>query len=95
MKKKARAKKTKITTIEGLAIAVQEGFEAVHARFDHVEKRFDNLGARLEEAEKRIAALEMKVSGLYRPIDDQKMERLDISHLFARLSKLEEKVFGK
>lgn len=95
MKKKRIVKKTKITTIEGLAIAVQEGFDEMRVRFDHVDKRFDRLEAHLGEAEKRISALEMKVGGLYRLIDDKKMEKLDINHLFARLTKLEGKVFGK
>lgn len=95
MTAKQKTKKLKITTIEGLAIAMQEGFSDMHERFDHVDKRFDRLEKRLEEAERRIAALEMKVAGIYRLLEEEKMQRLDVRHLFTRIAKLEEKVFGK
>lgn len=92
---KRKNRKPKITTIEGLAIAVQEGFSEMHERFDQVDKRFDRLEKRIEEAEKRIAALEMKVAGIYRMLEEEKMQRLDVTHLFTRLARLEQKVFGK
>ena len=37
----------------------------------------------------------MKVAGIYRMLEEEKTQRLDVNHLFARIEKLEEKVFGK
>ncbi len=85
---KKRAKRAKITTIDGLAVAMAEGFADMNERFDRLEKRLDDL-------DRRVTALEMKVSGIYRQFADDKMHRLDVQQLISRVAKLEEKVYGK
>lgn len=92
---KKRAKRAKITTIEGLAVAMAEGFAEVHERFDEMDKRFDRLETQLEDLERRVTALEMKISGIYRQFADDKLHRLDVQQLLSRVAKLEEKVYGK
>ncbi len=89
------AKRPKITTIEGLAIAMQEGFSVMNERFDRMDKRFDRLESQLKDLENRVSALEMKVSGIYRQLSEDKMHRLNVKLLIDRVAKLEEKVFGK
>ncbi len=85
---KKHSTRKKITTIEGLAIAVHEGFEEMRGEFKDVKSLLQNL-------DRRVSALEMKVVGMYRQRDENKMHRLDVQYLTSRISKLEEKVFGK
>lgn len=96
---KKRAKRAKIMTIEGLAVAMAEGFADVNTRFDALERkfdaRFDKLEKKIEDLDRRVTALEMKVSGIYRQFADDKLHRLDVQQLLSRVAKLEEKVYGK
>jgi len=90
MKKKPAKKK--IDTVEKLAGLVLQEFADLRGE---MSTGFSRAERSLKEVERRIAALEMKVSGIDRRLDSEAMERLDIKSLFARLTKLEEEVFGK
>lgn len=88
----------KITTIEGLAVAMAEGFADVHAgfrgvegRFDEVSERFDEVDKRLEKLEKRQENMETRLGRIEQHFDAP--ESL-LRQLLDRLIAVESKLFG-
>ena len=95
-------KKSKVDTIEKLAILMKSGFESVDIRFDAVDARFDTLeqemetgfkevNTKLDRIDTRIAALELAVFGA----TSSSGGRLLHDSLFFRIGKLEKAVFRK
>jgi predicted RNase H-like nuclease (RuvC/YqgF family) len=98
MKRKVRSKarsKAKITTIEGLAAAMAEGFADVAARFDAMDAKFDALASDVRDLDRRLTAVESKLDGILRRLDDEAMERMDVRSLQARMDRIEEHLFGQ
>ena len=82
MKKKTQKKKN--MTIDGLAVIVAKGFDAVDKRFDAVDKRFDSLEERLTN----------KINGLDQRIDDLALNRAtrdELRIIQLRVDRLEKK----
>lgn len=95
---KTKAKRVKVSTIEGLAgmIAdltkdVQIGFDSMDARFDKVEAELGEIKRTLDRMDTRLAALELAVFGA----SASQGGRLADSSILERLSKLEHVVFRK
>ena len=74
-------KKSKVDTIEKLAILMKSGFESVDARFDAMDARFDAMDVRFD-------ALEQEMETGFKQLNT-KLDRID-----TRIAALELAVFG-
>jgi len=89
MKKKTQKKKN--MTIDGLAVIVAKGFDAVDKRFDAVDKRFDAVDKRFDSLEERLTN---KINGLDQRIDDLALNRAtrdELRIIQLRVDRLEKK----
>ena len=84
-----------MTTIEGLAAVVAEGFAEMHERFDVLEEKSDSFRDDIRELDARLAAVENKLSGVLRRLDDEAMERVDVRNIIVRMERIEQHLFGK
>jgi len=84
-------KKKKITTIEDLAVLMQNEFLSIQERFDGVDGRFDQVDEQFDEMKEEIKELR-------RDIEDLKLRtgemvfRFEIKEIEKRLRKLELKL---
>lgn len=84
-------KKKKITTIEDLAVLMQEEFLAIHGKFGEVSKGFDQMDKRFDRLEKEIKQIRQDLEDLKLRVD-QKVNRFEFLELEKRIRKIEVKV---
>ena len=74
--------------VEGLAVIVNKGFQAVDKRFEQVDKRFEQIDTQLHRIDMRLDTVEHDISEIRKHF----VYRDEFEHVIARLSAVEKKV---
>lgn len=76
------------TSVEGLAVIVNKGFQAVDKRFEQVDKHFAQVDTRLHRIDMRLDTVEHDVG----EIRNNFVYRAEVEDVVARISTVEKKV---
>lgn len=81
--------------VEGLAVIVNKGFQAVDKRFEQVDKRFEQVDKRFEQIDTQLHRIDMRLDTVEHDISEIRKHfvyRDEFEHVIARLSAVEKKV---
>ncbi len=85
------------TTLDGLAVMIEKGFEHVDERFEHVDERFERVEQRFDRMETRLETLEKGQQALFAAVRELPSPeaflrlRKDLASLSDRVAPLEVK----
>ena len=82
-------------SVEGLAVIVNKGFQAVDKRFEQVDKRFEQIDKHLEQVDSHLHRIDLRLDTVEHDMSEIRKHfvyRDEFENVIARLSAVEKKM---